>query len=161
MASIGQDTLHLLANSRCHVIPVHGTWGAGFWHSVFWNRLPPDRRQRASRWRICDELREAGVIIHPTFTWSGRNNHQSRMEAGKELAAYIAALELHPSDRLFLVTHSHGGNVALYALGHPGSEERVEGIALLATPFLLFQPHDFIYVGLKMSPFGTAIAIGA
>ena len=55
------------------------------------------------------------------------------MEAGKELAAYIAALKLPPSDRLFLVTHSHGGNVALYALSHPGTE-RVEGIVFLATP---------------------------
>ncbi len=152
MFSIERNPLRPLGTGRCHVVPVHGTWGAGFWHSIRWNFLPPNRRQRVTQWKICDQLQEAGAIIHPTFTWSGKNSHPSRMEAGKELADYIAGLKLDPSDRLFLVAHSHGGNVALYALRCPGTEG-VKGIIFLATPFLQFGPQDFPFQGFRLLPF--------
>jgi pimeloyl-ACP methyl ester carboxylesterase len=74
------------------------------------------------------------------------------MEAGKQLAAYIAVLKLEPSDRLFIVAHSHGGNVALYALRHPGTE-RVEGVIFLATPFVQFGLQNFPFAGFRMLPF--------
>jgi hypothetical protein len=74
------------------------------------------------------------------------------MEAGKELAAYIADLKLEPSDRLFIVAHSHGGNVTLYALRDPRTE-RVEGVIFLATPFLQFGPQNFPFAGFRLLPF--------
>jgi len=86
------------------------------------------------------------------------------MEAGKELAAYIAALKLEPSDRLFIVAHSHGGNVALYALRHPGTE-RVEGVIFLATPFVQFGLQNFPFAGFRLLPFAienlVAIFVGS
>lgn len=109
MASIHEDTPPSSANGRCHVIPVHGTYGAGFWHSCLWDLLPPDRRQRVNRWPVCDELQEAGATIHPTFTWSGKNSHHRR---GRE-----ATRGLHCCPYLFL--------------------QRPEIFALLAYPYML------------------------
>lgn len=141
MVSTSPNTLPQTTTGRCHVIPVHGTFAG---------------RDGATQWQICDDLQKVGAVIHPDFKWSGNNNHPSRIAAGKELAAYIDSLKIPPSDCLFLVAHSHGGNVALYALKHTGTE-RVEGIVFLATPFLLFRPHNFAFVGITMSPYAIAM----
>ena len=52
------------------------------------------------------------------FNWSGGNSHPHRWRAAEELRADQAALALsEPGLPRFVVAHSHGGNVALYALG--------------------------------------------
>lgn len=141
MVSTYLNTLQQKKTGRCHVIPVHGTFAG---------------RCGATQWKICADFQKAGAVIHPDFKWSGNNNHPSRIAAGEALAAYIDSLKIPPADRLFLVAHSHGGNVALYALKHTGTE-RVDGIVFLATPFLLFRPHNFAFVGMTMSPYAIAI----
>ena len=141
MVSTSPNTLSKTTTGRCHVIAVHGTFAG---------------KDGATQWKICDDIQKAGAVIHPDFKWSGNNNHPSRIAAGKELAAYIHCLKIPPSDRLFLVAHSHGGNVALYTLKHTGTE-KVQGIVFLATPFLLFRPHNFAFVGMTMSPYAIAI----
>lgn len=141
MVSTDPNNLNQKKTGRCHVLAVHGTFA---------------RRDGATKWKICDHLKKAGGIVHQEFKWSGNNNHSSRIAAGAELAAYIDSLKIPPSDRLFLIGHSHGGNVALYALKHTGNV-KVDGIVFLATPFLLFRPHNFAFVGMTMSPYAIAI----
>ncbi len=72
-----------------------------------------------------------------TFVWSGRNSHRARVDAGRRLARRLDAnARLHPGARQVVIAHSHGGNVALYALRHRQTTTPVD-IACLATPFLV------------------------
>lgn len=80
-------------------------------------------------------------VLSP-FNWSGRNGHSARLSAGKELAAFLlSAREKYPGAKQFIVCHSHGGNVALYAhriLAQETSDPT--NIIALATPFIRIQP---------------------
>src|SRR5262249_45951762 len=40
---------------------------------------------------------------------------------------------------LYVLTHSHGGNVAFYSLGDPVLARQISGVVCLATPFLHLQ----------------------
>lgn len=160
---IEQNTLQIISSSEKigrHVVLVHGTWGHGLWHSILWDYLPPGLRHRDINWPICRKIKEAGVTLH-SFTWSGKNSHHRRMEGGKELAVFIASLSKDPSDRMWVVGHSHGGNVALYSLKHPGTEA-VDGIVCLATPFLHFGPQEFdlrVFRSLSIPIWFTVVSI--
>jgi len=73
--------------------------------------------------------------IH-TFVWSGANSHKARTEAGRELAQFVDRLCLNESvRRIWCVTHSHGGNVALYALRDERFAQRLASIVFFGTPF--------------------------
>lgn len=51
------------------------------------------------------------------FSWSGDNDHEERCLAAESLCAYLVGLvENHPTARVHLVAHSHGGNVVLKAV---------------------------------------------
>jgi hypothetical protein len=71
------------------------------------------------------------------FKWSGRNTHKARIKAGHELANHIRELrESYPYCSHFIVAHSHGGNIALFAHKHLPENLQALGIATLGTPFL-------------------------
>jgi alpha/beta hydrolase family protein len=72
-----------------------------------------------------------------TFNWSGRNNHPSRHQASLQLGAKLREQALNPNAKLILVCHSHGGNIALYALRDPELRQAVAGVVCLATPFFV------------------------
>jgi hypothetical protein len=64
-----------------------------------------------------------------------------RDEAARQLAEHICNKQLsHPSSIHLLVTHSHGGNVALRALNYLGSAHDEIFIATIATPFVEILP---------------------
>ena len=66
-----------------------------------------------------------------------------RTEGGIRLAELIRAGHAqHPDARHFIVAHSHGGNVALYAIRNPVIRLVIDGIVTLATPFLSARPRD-------------------
>jgi pimeloyl-ACP methyl ester carboxylesterase len=72
-----------------------------------------------------------------TFNWSGANSHDARKRAGAELAAHIRQLgQENPGWPHVLVAHSHGGNVACYALEDPEARRNVVLIVTLGTPFI-------------------------
>lgn len=86
----------------------------------------------------------AGVVHFHVFQWPGsllpclNNSDRHRMDAGTKLRAELNRLvSQHPNSQHYIVTHSHGGNVALYALREDDVlATRIDGIAFLATPFL-------------------------
>ena len=91
------------------------------------------------------ELRErlGSEVLIRSFNWSGSNSHGARIIAGKELATDQAELAVqYPMSSRFVICHSHGGNVALYAAGHLKEGERLTGIITLATPFIHCVPRD-------------------
>src|SRR5687768_12746618 len=86
--------------------------------------------------------RPAGVTFRQ-FAWPGTNTHAARIEAGDRLAAFIRdGHEQAPDARHFILGHSHGGNVALYAMRHTVAREVVCGIVTLGTPFIHTRRRD-------------------
>jgi pimeloyl-ACP methyl ester carboxylesterase len=145
---------------RRHVILVHGTYGHGFWRSLFWHLLPSKWQPKGYNWPICKTLKDSGVKVH-SFTWSGLNTHRTRIEAGRELANYIARLGTNETQpiSISIVGHSHGGNVALYALKH-SVPDRVDRIVCLATPFLHVSAQELDFTVLRFPPLVSATTAG-
>jgi pimeloyl-ACP methyl ester carboxylesterase len=97
-----------------------------------------------------------------SFSWTGRNSHFARAEAALSLAETLRRLDReYQGTPIFLVAHSHGGNVALYALQNPEVESLVRGIIFLGTPFLSCRPTNlapFIYL-LQIVPWVCFLAL--
>ena len=88
--------------------------------------------------------RELGwrVRIEP-FRWSGRNGIRARWQAAQELARHITkGMETFPAAHHVIVAHSHGGNVAFWALNDQKLARKMLGVATLATPFLNARPRS-------------------
>ena len=104
---------------------VHGTWpNPHGWVSA----RSFLRRELASR---------LGDVTFREFSWAGTNRHAARTEGGASLARFIRdGHDEYPGARHFVIAHSHGGNVALYAMRDPVAREAVDGIVTLATPFI-------------------------
>jgi len=105
-------------------IVIHGTWGErsdfAFSDSLF-----------------CRVIKEAygKELEFRRFEWSGKNSAVERARAVVSLQELIRSLgKDNPS--IFLLAHSHGGNVALDALLDPSIATTVSGIVTLGTPFL-------------------------
>ncbi len=114
------------------VILVHGTWG------------------RRSKWTdpaspFCLGLGSAiGLLVtFKGFAWSGKNSGAARLVAAEGLAqAIVAQIELQPDAKVFVIGHSHGGNVALKAAQIAKLEGRV-GVVCMSTPFFDITPRYF------------------
>ncbi|WP_141339711.1 hypothetical protein [Bradyrhizobium sp. USDA 3458] len=107
---------------------VHGTFAQG----APWTQLTSD---------FVAEL-ERGLHRSTMFTrvdWSGHNDVYARLEGGKILSKHLGQLkEQYPRALQYVVAHSHGGNVAIYAT----RDLEVDGIACLATPFFHARQRD-------------------
>jgi hypothetical protein len=70
-------------------------------------------------------------------SWSGDNAFDARNMASAKLRDAIQFLQRYfPNSKQLLIAHSHGGNVALYALQDLAPGHNVTGCACLATPFI-------------------------
>jgi hypothetical protein len=110
-------------------------------------------------------LRDAfgdNVYFHDTFRWSGWPSHLARHLGGKTFRDFMLdVIERHPG-RHYIIAHSHGGPVALYALREKNLAERIEGVVTLSTPYLLARQRELSLLG-KMagiSGFLGAMVIG-
>jgi pimeloyl-ACP methyl ester carboxylesterase len=77
------------------------------------------------------------------FQWKGNvahwlnNSHLDRYVASQRLSLLLDAIEgRFPTSRIFLVAHSHGGNVALYAANAKPARSSLAGIVTMGTPFI-------------------------
>jgi len=70
------------------------------------------------------------------FNWSGKNSVYARTNGARHLAWHLETLQSHhPKARHYVIAHSHGGNVALYAASIM-QHCKIAGIVCLSTPFL-------------------------
>jgi len=95
--------------------------------------------------KLCKALREklCGEIVIRRFPWSGANRNSDRIEAGKKLADTLNEnLDSYPDAAHFVIAHSHGGNLALYALHDSRLQERLSGIICMNTPFISASRRD-------------------
>ena len=68
--------------------------------------------------------------------WSGGNNDRDRWHAAEMLREMIAAHRFAAGDKLNILAHSHGGNVAL-AASHRGVAHRIGNLITLSKPTLV------------------------
>jgi hypothetical protein len=89
--------------------------------------------------RLSRELIEAlgwRAKIEP-FHWSGRNGALARWRAALRFEVHLQErIRLHPAAHHIVIAHSHGGNIALWALRDRSLADRVLGVITLSTPFL-------------------------
>lgn len=76
------------------------------------------------------------------FRWSGSNSNNSRIGDSKKLAKLIAEKSQLYTD-IAIVSHSHGGNISLYATKHLKNFTALSKIICLGTPFLIFSNKFF------------------
>jgi Protein of unknown function (DUF2974) len=134
----------LTAASECTVTLVHGTIPS----------LGPKRLFRQQRWiqegsLFCLTMSASVNALFLPFSWSGKNSHKARLAAGQDLAASLRrTFADHPSRRHYVIAHSHGGNVALYALKELSEDERhfISGVVTMGTPFIHSSPRDTVYI---------------
>ncbi|MGI9088709.1 MAG: esterase/lipase family protein [Chthoniobacterales bacterium] len=74
------------------------------------------------------------------FAWTGANSERARRSAGRALRQELEALEANPRVRRYhVVSHSHGGNVVLNAVGDMlASPRKLGAVIYLGTPVLTF-----------------------
>jgi hypothetical protein len=115
---------------------------------------------------LCDALGTMPNTRLSRFCWSGSNTHTARLTAGEDLAVHLRDLiEQFPHAEHFVVAHSHGGNVALYAMKDkvPTAtgkvlQEQIAGIVTLATPFVAVRPRELPGIVRKSVGFTLVLA---
>lgn len=129
----------------CVLTLVHGTWSP----NAPWV-------QSESPFSEYMEKRVDGLVAATRLNWTGSNTLTGRFQAAGWLRSRIDTVEKeYPTARHFIIAHSHGGNIAMYALRDPEIEKKVAGVICLGTPFLFPRPREF-------GPFGwTCISRGA
>lgn len=115
------------------IIAIHGTFAP----EAEWTR------NGASLHRMLEKLSESPIAWH-SFAWSGKNSHAERERAAVELAGVVRSVTSDAAKGgVYLLAHSHGGNVALMALCHDAALQRqVDGVICLSTPFVVAKPED-------------------
>jgi pimeloyl-ACP methyl ester carboxylesterase len=117
------------ARGRAHVILIHGTFARG----ADWIQEDAPLRHYL-RGALGDAAASTAI---EAFNWSGRNSFKARTDAALKLQALIARIvAADPGARVYLVGHSHGGNIALQAAADPETGRSIDGIVCLATPVM-------------------------
>jgi hypothetical protein len=121
---------------------VHGTWPFGLWPRSWRIRKGVGREpqwfQEGSEFRKDIERQlSPRTVQFVEVKWGGRNTVRSRSEGAVQLAGKLKeGIEREPGARHVVVAHSHGGNVAMYALQKLDRQYYPAGIVTMATPFL-------------------------
>lgn len=85
-----------------------------------------------------------GSVVFREFPWSSAHTHAARTEAGVRLARFVRGGHAqYPEAKHFIIGHSHGGLVALYAMRDAAADQVVSGIITLATPFVSVRRRRF------------------
>lgn len=161
---------------------VHGTWPYGWRAGGFRRRLLHGLSSNRCRQRLLRErfwfqpgsafrkevaaITGAGLKFVP-FRWSGDNSFRARDAAATRFLQHLRIWHARwPSARHLIVAHSHGGTVAVRAIGDPTLTERVpvDGLLTMATPFVSLhgslQSEDLLRTAAAaLSPLSLAAAI--
>jgi hypothetical protein len=109
----------------------------------------PGRRERLGRRTdrrcVASSLKAFGDTIEcRPFEWSGRNSFAARSQAALELRTALARqIAEAPDARHVVIAHSHGGNIALYALRDPALARTTDAVVCLSTPFITTYHREF------------------
>src|SRR5260370_24192498 len=128
---------------------VHGTWAT----NAPWTR-PQSKFSQA----LMQNLEPALIL---PFAWSGRNSLQGGRRAAEDLKRHLMVqFENHRDADHFVIGHSHGGSVALYAVRDNSIRTRLRGVVCLSTPFLIAKRRNNIFWNLNTES-GEALLLDA
>ncbi|MCU1224635.1 MAG: hypothetical protein JWQ42_2728 [Edaphobacter sp.] len=144
-----------VASNPSYVVTlVHGTFARG----AEWTRPHSIMSEALNR-----ELKDVVVCYKD---WSGLNAHQARFDAAEEIKNHLLGMAAaYPSSKQFVVAHSHGGNVVVYALRDKALRKTVSGVVTMGTPFVSCNARPFESTITFLSyliavPFGGLLAAG-
>jgi hypothetical protein len=104
---------------------VHGTWG----RKSAWTKESSKISEA-----LCKGISDQ--VFLRRFEWSGGNSPSARSRAARELRQnLVRGITEYPHSKHFIIAHSHGGNVALYALRDSNLLASISGLVCLSTPF--------------------------
>lgn len=116
-------------------------------HGTFAQRADWISRDSAMHVHLSRVLQEKFSTSWFDFRWSGGNTSRSRELAAAGLAIEVENIRTkNPETEVFLIGHSHGGNVAILAantLLERGHE--ISGVVALSTPFIKVERLDYAY----------------
>ena len=114
------------------IILVHGT----FAENAAWIQPDSDFSNNLRK-----ELGNQIEVI--SFSWNGKNSHDERYIESQKLKEVLIKTNIDfPERRKIVIGHSHGGNLAIYALRDSGISKNFE-LVTLGTPFLNYKVRDF------------------
>jgi hypothetical protein len=126
---------------------IHGTWA----QDAAWTREGSPLREALT-------LALGRPMRFERFQWSGANTHPARARAATELRQVLRRLQAdYPAAQHYVIAHSHGGNVACYALRGDGPPLRLAGVVCLGTPFVTCVPRR---IGLSLDVAAAAARLG-
>lgn len=121
-----------------------------------WSRMFQKKDGERTDWRqsLAEHLEER--IPSPLhvfkFEWGRTNSVRGRNCAAVKLRDHIARIaQKHRAAKHYLIGHSHGGSVAMYALRDASARGAVDGVICLATPFLVGKFRDLSEYGLALA----------
>lgn len=124
---------------------IHGTFARGAEWTV-------SKSQESFRDQLQREFRDEYDVRFECVNWGERarlcrwrdNTLARRFNGAVRLVEYLKHCdEASPTSRRYLVAHSHGGSVVMYALKHPATLDKLSGIVCLSSPFLRYRNARF------------------
>jgi hypothetical protein len=100
-------------------IVIPGTW----YDETYW-------RKQGVLERVSKTFGEQAMLW--TKNWSGDNSKEARAKGAKELVEFIKNYKFAPGEKLNIVSHSHGGNVAF--LVSQSTSHKIDNLVTLGTP---------------------------
>lgn len=112
-----------------------------------------------------EALSPLGSVRFIRFEWPGmtlrqfNNSHRIRRDASEQLKDFLASINRDfPGVPTFIVSHSHGGNVAFAAVRGAVNQSMASGVATIATPFFKYRSRNadqFLSSTLEIGMFST------
>jgi pimeloyl-ACP methyl ester carboxylesterase len=132
----------------CLIVLIHGTFAT----NATWPLGGSEFRRRLEE---ALEARGIGSVEFQAIRWNGGNRDIDRVRASLHLRRRLKYWsDAQPDRPVFLIGHSHGGNIALHAVGHSAELRRMaRGVVTLATPFLIFDEQPAIIARIAVSLF--------
>jgi len=115
------------------IVAVHGTFATN----------APWTKPNSPFAKLLERELSAHQINWHFYNWSGANNHTAREVAASGLQRKLGEIASGGEDNIHLISHSHGGNVALMTLCVPEQQSNsVRSVTCLSTPFFIADPND-------------------
>ena len=78
-----------------------------------------------------------GQVTFRSNVWSGHNRSTDRINGASRLEGHLLRrIQLYPDAKHFVIGHSHGGNVAMYAMRNSQVAQGISGTIGLNTPWI-------------------------
>ena len=139
------------------VVLIHGTFAP----DATWTQ--PDSRLRDA---TSEALSPLGAVRFFRFEWPGttlrqfNNSHRIRRAASEQLKEFLVSISQRFSGvPTFIVSHSHGGNVAFSALRGAVNQQMASGVATIATPFIQYRSRSVDQFLASMLEIGTFLTV--